>query len=155
MTEGPRDRRVSSIRMLALLARAVEQASERSGLTLAQYRILSFVNEAPQRAGHLAERAFVSRPALTKVLEGLVQRELVRREPVVGDRRGVTLQVTPAGRTAMCKVEDDLLDLLLGTVGPDEGEAVLEALDLLGNALLGAVRARLAHASPEPQSAQA
>ncbi len=69
-------------------------------MTLPQFRLLSLVATAPERASRLADRAAVTRPSLTGILDGLVTRGWVERSDVDGDRRGVTLTITPAGQTA-------------------------------------------------------
>ena len=69
-------------------------------MTLPQFRLLSLVATAPERASRLAERAAVTRPSLTGILDGLVTRGWVERSDVDGDRRGVTLTITSAGQTA-------------------------------------------------------
>ena len=57
-------------------------------MTLPQFRVLSLIASSPERAGRIATLAGVSRPSLTGVLDGLVQRGWVRRVDVDGDRRG-------------------------------------------------------------------
>jgi long-chain acyl-CoA synthetase len=69
-------------------------------MTLPQYRLLSLVATAPERASRLADRASVTRPSLTGILDGLVTRGWVARSDVDGDRRGVTLTITAAGQQA-------------------------------------------------------
>ncbi len=69
-------------------------------MTLPQFRLLTLVATAPERASRLADRAGVTRPSLTGILDGLVSRGWVERSDVDGDRRGVTLAITPAGRKA-------------------------------------------------------
>jgi long-chain acyl-CoA synthetase len=69
-------------------------------MTLPQFRLLSLVATAPERASKLADRAAVTRPSLTGILDGLVTRGWVERSDVDGDRRGVTLTITAAGQKA-------------------------------------------------------
>jgi len=45
----------------------------------------------------LAERLSVTRAAVVKVVDTLEERALVQRQPIVGNRRTWSLQVTPAG----------------------------------------------------------
>ena len=69
-------------------------------MTLPQFRVLTLVATAPERASRLADRAAVTRPSLTGILDGLVGRGWVERSDVDGDRRGVTLTITAAGQKA-------------------------------------------------------
>src|SRR3954469_14292619 len=88
-----------SVRTLAIASRILERSL--TDMTLPQFRVLGLIARAPERANHLARQAAVSRPSLTGVLDGLEARGWVRRRDVDGDRRGVELDVTPAGRTAL------------------------------------------------------
>ena len=94
--------------MLARLSRLVEQTCAEGDLSLSQYRLLLFVSRQPQRAGELARRAAVSRPAITDLVDYLERDGLLRRVPVNGDRRGISLQLTDDGEGALRRVEDSL-----------------------------------------------
>jgi DNA-binding MarR family transcriptional regulator len=103
-------------------------------MTLPQLRVLRLVADAPGRASALAERAAVSRPSLTGVIDGLEARGWLRRAEVDGDRRGVNLEVTDAGRGALAAEEAALgahLEAVLATVTGEERRQVLDALGLL------------------------
>jgi DNA-binding MarR family transcriptional regulator len=69
-------------------------------LTLPQVRALAFVNADPACApSQLAEYLMLSRPAVTRLLEGLARRKLITRRPDPRDRRRLRLALTKAGRT--------------------------------------------------------
>src|SRR3954464_10450954 len=82
-----------SVRTLAIASRILERSL--TDMTLPQFRVLGLVNRAPERPPPLPRQAAVSRPSLTGVLDGLEARGWVRRREADGDRRGVTLEVTP------------------------------------------------------------
>lgn len=129
------ERLTEAVRVLARLARGVEVACQKSHLSLAQYRLLGFVAQSPQRASELASRASVSKPTLTSLIDGLAERELVRREQVVGDRRGIRLEVTEKGAAAL-KLADDLLSERLAALTAEDPEAhLVEGLLKLGETL--------------------
>ena len=86
------------VRTLAIVSRILERSL--TDMSLPQFRVLGLVARAPERASQLARQAAISRPSLTGVLDGLEARGWVRRRDVDGDRRGVELEVTAAGRTA-------------------------------------------------------
>lgn len=115
------ERMIEAVRVLARLARGVEVACQKSKLSLAQYRLLGFVARSPQRASELANRASVSKPTLTSLIDGLADRGLVRREQVEGDRRGIRLSVTDEGAEAL-KLADDLLCERLSALTADDPE---------------------------------
>lgn len=91
------------VRALAWGSRLLERAC--TELSLSQYRVLALIASSPERAARLAERASVTRPTLTAVLDGLEARGLIRRGDVEGDRRGVLLEVTPEGRAGLERTE--------------------------------------------------
>lgn len=134
--DAERDQRLTeAVRVLARLARGVEVACQKSHLSLAQYRLLGFVATSPQRASELASRASVSKPTLTSLIDGLAERDLVRREQVEGDRRGIRLDVTEKGAAAL-KLADDLLSERLAALTAEDPEAhLVEGLLQIGQAL--------------------
>jgi DNA-binding MarR family transcriptional regulator len=105
-------------------------------MTLPQFRVLSLIASSPERASRIAEKAAVSRPSLTGLLDGLEVRGWVRRVDVDGDRRGVGLEVTAAGRAALRAAERAAtarLDTVLGDLSSDVRDAVLNGLATLGD----------------------
>ena len=92
------DELVRAVGALSFGSRTLERALEH--MTLPQFRVLTLVATAPERASRLADRVAVTRPSLTGILDGLVSRGWVERSDVDGDRRGVTLTITAAGQKA-------------------------------------------------------
>src|SRR5215470_6452848 len=88
----PQDDLVAAARALATGARVLERAL--GDMTLPQFRVLTVVASSPERASRVAERAAVSRPSLSGILDGLESRGWVRRSDVDGARRRVNLDVT-------------------------------------------------------------
>jgi long-chain acyl-CoA synthetase len=131
-------------RALALAARALERAAGERDLTLAQFRVLALVDGGDERSSLLAERLAVAKPTITAVVDGLVERGLLVREPVAGDRRAIRVALTPNGRAAleaahggMSAVLDRILDH-----AEDRG-AIVGALADLDNALTARMEARI------------
>ncbi len=120
---------------LAVGARMLERSLDE--LSLPQFRVLSLIASSPERAGRIATLTGVSRPSLTGVLDGLVQHGFVRRVTVDGDRRGVSLEITDAGRAALDRAQDsvaDRLETVLAQVSDADRRAVLDGLAALGRA---------------------
>jgi len=92
-------------RALARLSRVLDENCASTGLTLAQYRVLLFVALRPWRATALANQVGVKRPTLSGIIDGLSRAGLVDRRGVTGDRRGVSIELTGAGRVALGEVE--------------------------------------------------
>jgi DNA-binding MarR family transcriptional regulator len=113
------ERRDRDVLTLARLARVLERAcSESTGarLTLAQYRLLAMMADGAERASHLAGQLALTKPTVSATIDTLVERGLVARESVDGDRRATRLRATDAGHAALLVAEvsmrerlDDLL----------------------------------------------
>ena len=117
-------------------ARVLERALD--DMTLPQFRVMSLIASSPERANRLAERAAVSRPSLTRLLDGLEARGWVQRVNVEGDRRGVSLELTRSGASALKHAERAMtaeLDEVLGTASPSARTAVIAGLGALGSAI--------------------
>jgi DNA-binding MarR family transcriptional regulator len=113
-------------------------------MTLPQFRVLSVIASSPERANRIAEKAAMSRPSLTGLLDGLEARGWVQRVDVEGDRRGVSLEVTSAGADALKQAERAMtaeLDLVLRS-SPDDRAAVTNGLTALARAIGEHHRAR-------------
>ncbi len=69
-------------------------------LSKPQYLLLAplLESDGPLCVGDLADAAGVSPPTATRMLDGLVQRDIVARSQKEGDRRIVLIDLTPHGR---------------------------------------------------------
>jgi DNA-binding MarR family transcriptional regulator len=136
MNARDRDELAASARAVAFTARWLERSL--GEMTLPQLRVLSLVASSPERANRIAERAAVSRPSLTGILDGLEARGWVRRVDVVGDRRGVLLEVTGAGTEALRQAEHAMtgaLDGVLDAADPAGRRTIIAGLTALGQVL--------------------
>jgi DNA-binding MarR family transcriptional regulator len=116
-------------------------------MTLPQFRVLALIARSPARASALAERAAVSRPSLTGVLDGLETRGWVRRVEVSGDRRAVSHEVTKEGKAALRSAEragGEHLTEVLAELPLEERSAALAGLEALGRAIAIRGAARVA-----------
>ncbi len=108
-------------RVAARLAKQVERALGEVDLSLAQFRLLANLSEGPSAASALAERLIVSRPSVTALADGLVERGLVERRQASGDRRSVIHVLTDKG----ARVVDDAdaaIDRRLASVAEELAE---------------------------------
>jgi DNA-binding MarR family transcriptional regulator len=71
------------------------------GLSLAQSHLLEPLAAGPHTNGQLADYADVSSPTATRMIDVLVDRELVTRVEDPADRRAVLISLTPTGRRAL------------------------------------------------------
>jgi DNA-binding MarR family transcriptional regulator len=130
----------AAVRTLAHASRGLERAA--APLTLPQYRILALVASAPERASRLAQRVDVAKASLTGVIDALVARGLVERVGVHGDRRGVSLALTPSGTAALAEAEAAMGEWLSSVlVLTSSAGAVCAGLADLGEALAASRRA--------------
>jgi DNA-binding MarR family transcriptional regulator len=78
-----------------------EELERRHGLSMADYDVLVRLAERPGgalRMAELADAVFQPRSSLTRIVDGLERRGLVRREPVPDDARGQRAVLTSTGR---------------------------------------------------------
>lgn len=74
----------------------------RAGLSLAQFRTLVRLDQDPEAGvSDVADHVGVSKPTASRVLAGLVIRQLVRREDDPVDRRRVALSLTTKGHAVL------------------------------------------------------
>ena len=126
---------------LAWMARVLERAC--ADVTLPQYRLLALVARGEERASALASRLALARPTVSATIDTLVERRLLERTAVDGDRRAVRLSLTDLGRDTMQHAEHGMrarLDELLTFV--EDRALVTTALAQLSDALVANHAAR-------------
>lgn len=73
-----------------------QAVADRVGLSLSQLKCLTLVTSGPHvTAGAIAEGVGLTTGAVTRLVDGLVDRGWVRREPDPGDRRRVLIRPVP------------------------------------------------------------
>jgi DNA-binding MarR family transcriptional regulator len=106
------------------------------GLTLTQLKALGYLKVgAGSSLSDVADWLGLGAPTTSKVIDELVQHEMVRREPAAEDRRRVTLHITARGRRAMQSVREPAVRELAGRMAQlsdDERTTVARAMELLG-----------------------
>src|SRR5437763_3542859 len=109
-----------------------------------QYRLLAMVAEGDERASALAGRLTLSKPTITAAVDGLVERGLVERGDVEGDRRAVRIEITQAGRAALHTAEVAMGERLEGILAHCHDRAAVDrALAQLAAALDAAFAERM------------
>ncbi len=111
MTDTPHDRIDDSLVALRRILRATESFSrelaQSAGVTPAQLRVLQIVE---QRDGvtpkALAQQMRVGQATVTSLVDKLVARELVRRQPSEVDRRQTHVMITGRGRDCLKQAPD-------------------------------------------------
>ncbi len=137
----------SAVRALALAARSLERAA--GELTLAQYRVLAFVAAGHERSSIVAQGLALAKPTVTATVDWLVERGMLTREAVAGDRRSARLAMTPGGAHALRDAERSMGERLEQVLEhARDRKALLSALCDLDDALAERMRVRLARAVP-------
>lgn len=131
-------RNADAVRAAARLAKVAATALAEDDLSLAQYRVLVFLDRGDRPASQVAALLDVTPSTVTSVVDGLTARGLVERRADPGDRRRVVLSLTPAGSRQL-RLGDELvgerLGRLLDRLGADDAETVRSGLELLNRAM--------------------
>lgn len=116
---------------------AIAPIWERHGITGDQYNVLRILRGAhpdPLPTLEIGERLIERMPGITRLLDRLEEKGLVRRERCSGDRRLVHCWITSAGLELLAAMDDD--------VDRADVEAVAE-LDAYDTAMLAALLERV------------
>jgi DNA-binding MarR family transcriptional regulator len=83
---------------------------EREGITLQQYNVLRILRGAagPMAALEIGERLIEETPGVSRLLDRLVAKKLVRRTRSAHDRRMLECSVTPLGLRLLDRLEEDV-----------------------------------------------
>jgi long-chain acyl-CoA synthetase len=102
----------AAARAAARLSKQVELALVEIDLTLPQYRALAFLARGILSPSLLAGRLAVTRPTITALVDGLVQRGLVERRPDPDDGRRTVHRLTDAGSAMLERADHAVADRL-------------------------------------------
>jgi DNA-binding MarR family transcriptional regulator len=121
---------------MVMLAIRTEMRSHRgSDLSVPQFRVLVYLHRHEGASlSDIAEHMGLTLPSMSKMIDGLVVRQLVTRRMDPGDRRRVTLAPTALGRTAMqsaYKATESRLAERLAALPASERRTILKAMQVL------------------------
>jgi DNA-binding MarR family transcriptional regulator len=110
-----------------------EMRSHRAlGLSVPQFRSLVFIERAAGTSlNGVAEHLGLTPPSACKLIDGLANRGMVARRESTGDRRRVTIEITPEGTRAVFharRAAQKSLSRLLGSLKGEELAAVAKAM---------------------------
>jgi DNA-binding MarR family transcriptional regulator len=140
-TPSPRPldhRNADAVRAAARLAKVAGTALGEADLTLAQYRVLVFLDGTDRPATHVAGLLGVTPSTVTSVVDGLTARDLVSRRADPSDRRRVVLSLTDEGHRMLARGDEvvgERLGHLLERLEPEEAEQALAGLEHLNRAM--------------------
>ena len=101
------------------------------GMTVRDYCVLSKAGAHQLTQSELAELSLLDKTTMVVTCDNLEKAGLAQRTPSPVDRRARIVRTTEAGDEAVAKargVIDDLYAEVLGVLGPDQREALLDAL---------------------------
>jgi len=129
---------VKPARTISRLARNVELALATVGLSPAQFRLLSHLEESPSNGRVLADKLLVTPPTLTAVVDGLVARGLVERSNDPNDRRRVGHALTTEGIRALAAAHvavNQRLEAILASATPRNRARALAGFEVWDDAI--------------------
>ena len=104
-----------------------------AGVTEQQWRVLRVLKEeGSQEPTHIAERACLLLPSLTRILQKLETKGLIRRHTHPGDKRRQIVEITDQGATIIednINVTRQLAEEIKAQLGPERHEALLDLLN--------------------------
>lgn len=105
------------------------------GISVPQFRVLTFLERRPGGSlSDAAEWVGLSLPAMSRLIEGLVERQLLTREDSADDRRRVSLRITDSGREVVRTAREGALAQLaevLSALSARERAQIIEAMEVL------------------------
>lgn len=126
---------IAILRTADVLRRRISAQMEPHGITQQQYNVLRILRGArgkPMPTLEIGERLIERTPGITRLLDRLKEKGLVRRERCTDDRRQVHCFITPAGLELLAALDEqvDAGDDIIGQVlSDDELAALVEYLD--------------------------
>ncbi|MER6960487.1 MarR family transcriptional regulator [Streptomyces sp. NPDC000618] len=142
MARRPQDLLRLLTRAERLSVRRVQAVLDEFDCSVEAWRVLDLLSDGH---GHnmtaLADHAFLPAPSLTKLIDQLVDQNLVFRRIDPTDRRRVLAHLTPRGRQRWQRMAREVradwaeLEPLLGDLGEEEGARLEVLLDRLAAAL--------------------
>jgi len=128
-----------TFRLLDQCQEKQERIARSLGLTVAEFRLLrTFRGDAALSVGDIARRMELSNSRLTRILDGLVEKEVVTREVSRQDRRVILVELSARGQRIQktlteryLRTHQEILDLL------PEGavDSVIAAMEKLEEAM--------------------
>jgi DNA-binding MarR family transcriptional regulator len=127
---------VALLRTANVLSRRVEALCQTEGISHPQYNVLRILRGAkgPLPTMEIAVRLIEQTPGITRHVNNLEEKGLIRREQWAGDRRQVLCQITPAGLRLLERLDeplDRLDDTFAAPLTAEQLDTLIEALDLI------------------------
>ncbi len=116
-----------------------ERMAEQLDLTVAEFKLLrSFQQDDVLPISELARRMELTSSRLTRILDGLVAKRIVRRESGSTDRRVIEVSLTAKGKVVRAELDKVFVQTheeILALLPPEFANAVIFAMEKLRDAL--------------------
>jgi DNA-binding MarR family transcriptional regulator len=107
----------------------------RSGLTVPQFRTLCYVSSTPNSSlSDVADFIGLSLPAMSRLVDGMVDDGLMGRRTCADDRRHIRLSVTPEGEAALTgarRLAQERLADVVGQLPADQQQELTDTLRMV------------------------
>ena len=125
---------LSILRTSDLLENRIARLLREHGLTMTQYNVLRILRGEgkPMPCLEVADRMIQVAPAITRVVDQLLELEFITKTQSDEDRRVFTIEITPAGMRLLKKLDQPVLDLhasLLSGVSETDLKALIRILE--------------------------
>jgi DNA-binding MarR family transcriptional regulator len=97
---------VSLTQVFRLFRRQLNEEARARSLTNAQHTAMRLLSDSPRRMSEIADYLDLTNSACTSLIDRLVERDLVKRQPDPADKRAVVITLTPAGQTLVNEIRD-------------------------------------------------
>jgi MarR family 2-MHQ and catechol resistance regulon transcriptional repressor len=115
-------------------ARVDKMADDNHGLTMQQFAVLRGIYNGRDSVSELAQKRNISRPAISRAVDNLVNKGYVGRFPTPHDRRYVHLALTEKGQKLLESQKASIqfwMTSKLAALSDDQLLAIISSLDLL------------------------
>jgi DNA-binding MarR family transcriptional regulator len=116
----------------------IERTAEKLDLTVAEFKLLRSLKEDEMlSAGALAKRMGLSSSRITRIIDGLLKKRMVKKEAGGKDRRIVDIGLTPDGIAARLQLKAMYISVheeIINLLPSDAGESVILAMEKLRQA---------------------
>lgn len=121
------------LRTTDMLSRGLAQVLKTESISATQYNVLRILRGAPKglTCSEIANRMITRDPDITRLLDRLEKRSLIRRSRETTDRRVVHTRITPEGRALLARLDGPVHEAhrkQLGHLGRERLRALSELL---------------------------
>jgi len=109
------------------------------GVSLVEFRSLRILNEHhPLTVNQLAQKMALTSSRITRIIDGLVEKDLVVREGDRSDRRVYLLSLTPEGKKLAKHLNENYSKMheeILSSIPAEKHQTLMEAINQLNDAV--------------------